>query len=74
MPGVDDRLAFASLRVLHMENDVLVDRTSSHEFSTRTLCDTTTSFSSFYVARAVSRVKVASDPELIALSFTRRSA
>jgi len=61
MSGIDDSAAFANLRVLHMESGALVDRTSSQEFSTRTLCATTTSFSPFYVARAGNRVKALFD-------------
>ncbi len=58
MPGIDDPETFATLRVLHMEDGVLVDRTRSLEFSTRTLCAATTSFSPFYVARAGNSVKI----------------
>lgn len=43
--------AFAELRVLHGENGVFVDRTSSHDFATGTICATASSLSPFIVAR-----------------------
>jgi hypothetical protein len=55
--GVNDPTEFASLRVLHSENGALVDRTSSQDFLTRTLCAVTNSFSPFYVARIGNRMK-----------------
>jgi hypothetical protein len=39
--------------VLHAENGQLVDRTSSHDFSTRTICAQTTSLSPFAVAEQI---------------------
>jgi len=48
---VDDADAFAALRVLHGENGTLVDRTSSHDFATRTICATVSSLSPFVIAR-----------------------
>ncbi len=41
---------FADLRVLHGENGVLVDRTTSSDFTTRTICATVDSLSPFVVA------------------------
>jgi len=48
---VDDAGAFAALRVLHGESGALVDRTSSHDFATRTICATVGSLSPFVIAR-----------------------
>lgn len=56
MPTSTDSATFANLRVLHVEYGALVDRTSSQDFATRTLCAATTSFSPFYVARVGNRV------------------
>jgi DNA-binding beta-propeller fold protein YncE len=50
--GIDDATTFGQLQMLHMEGGVLVNRTSSRDFASRTLCATTTSFSPFYVALA----------------------
>ena len=44
---------FASLRVLHGENGSLVDRTSSSDFATRTICGTVDSLSPFVLARQI---------------------
>lgn len=49
---VNDPVAFANLRVLHNENGLLVDRTLSHDFPTRTVCARTTTLSPFLVAQA----------------------
>lgn len=54
---------FNNLRILHRELDpgtnqyALVDRTSSHDFTTRTICATTTSFSPFYITSSTKRVR-----------------
>jgi hypothetical protein len=48
--SVNDMTEFNNLRVLHKEGDLLVDRTSSHDFPNRKICATTTSFSPFYLA------------------------
>ncbi|MCM3871930.1 MAG: DUF4214 domain-containing protein [Pyrinomonadaceae bacterium] len=52
LPAVNDPVAFGNLRVLHNENGLLVDRTLSHEFATRTICARTTTLSPFLVAQA----------------------
>src|SRR5206468_11711139 len=44
---------FNALRVMHAENDQLVDRTSSHNLSTWTICPQTTSLSPFVVAEEI---------------------
>ena len=51
--SVSDPDLFASLRVLHGENGVLVDRTSSHDFENRAVCATVGSLSPFVIARLV---------------------
>ena len=61
VPGVDDPETFATLRVLHMEDGALVDRTSSGDFPMRRLCAATTSFSPFYIARVGNHVKTMFD-------------
>ena len=50
VPSINDPTVFASLVVLHFENGTLVDRTSSRDFVSRTVCATTTSLSPFTVA------------------------
>ncbi len=50
---VTDATTFSSLRVLHGENGALVDRTSSHDFATGTICATVSSFSPFVIARSI---------------------
>jgi hypothetical protein len=63
VPSINDETEFASLRVLHRELDAttnqyeLIDRTSSNDFSTRSVCATTTSFSPFYIARFGNKIK-----------------
>jgi hypothetical protein len=52
-PASDDPAGFAALRVLHGENGVLVDRTTSHDFATRTICATVSSLSPFVIARSI---------------------
>jgi hypothetical protein len=44
---------FVLLRVLHGENGSLVDRTSSSDFATRTICATVDSLSPFVLARQI---------------------
>jgi DNA-binding beta-propeller fold protein YncE len=58
---INDPADFTNLRVLHEEYGVLIDRTSLQNFSTRTLCAITSSFSPFYVARVGNRVKMLFD-------------
>jgi len=48
---INDEPTFSSLVVLHGENGVLVDRTSSRDFPTRTICATVNSLSPFVIAR-----------------------
>ena len=54
MSSVTDQTTFANLKVLHGENGVLVDRTSSHDFSTKMVCATVPSLSPFVIARLTS--------------------
>jgi hypothetical protein len=62
---VNDPQVFATLRVLHGENGVLVDRTvlppdsPAPDFATRTLCARVTSLSPFVVARLLNQPPVA---------------
>jgi hypothetical protein len=52
LPAVSDPVVFAGLRLLHGENGLLVDRTSSSDFASRTICARTDSLSPFVVAFA----------------------
>lgn len=60
---INDFVEFSNLRVLHRELNIttnqyeLVDRTTSSDFSTRTICATTTSFSPFYIARVGNKIR-----------------
>ena len=54
--SVGDPDEFAQLRVLHGEDGVLVDRTSSHDFTTGTICAVVDSLSPFVIARSVDPV------------------
>lgn len=45
-----DSITFAALRVMHNEGGTLVNRTSSSDFPTRTLCATVSSLSPFAIA------------------------
>ncbi len=51
LPAVTDSTLFNQLRILHLEGNTLVDRTSSHSFSTRQLCGTTTTISPFVISQ-----------------------
>ncbi|MEP7337417.1 MAG: Ig-like domain repeat protein, partial [Acidobacteriota bacterium] len=51
LPSVNDAVTFESLRVLHGENGVLVGRTFSNNFASRTICARVTSLSPFVIAR-----------------------
>jgi len=53
VPSVTDPAVFANLRVLHRENGTLVDRTTSLDFATKTICATVKSLSPFVVAQLV---------------------
>jgi hypothetical protein len=48
---VNDPTTFNNLRVMHVENGVPVDVTSSRDFSTRTICANVTSLSPFVVVK-----------------------
>jgi hypothetical protein len=48
---VNDASGFQALRVLHAENGQWVDRTTSRNFDTRTICAQTSSLSPFAIAR-----------------------
>jgi hypothetical protein len=50
MSSVTDPTDFSNLTVLHLENGVLVDRTSSHDFPTKTVCATVPTLSPFVIA------------------------
>ncbi len=51
VPFITDATQFASLRVLHGEGGTLVDRTSSSDFASRTICSTQSSLSPFVIAQ-----------------------
>src|SRR5256884_1526374 len=50
LPAVPDQPTFDQLRVLHLEGNTLVDRTSSRFFPARQLCATVSSFSPFVIS------------------------
>jgi len=51
LQAVTDSNLFNQLRILHLEGNTLVDRTSSHSFSTRQLCANTTTISPFVISQ-----------------------
>ncbi len=51
LQAVTDQTTFNQLRVLHLEGNVLVDRTSSHFLATRSLCATVSSLSPFVITQ-----------------------
>jgi Calx-beta domain len=51
--GVTDPVTFAALRILHNESGVLVDRTTSSDLASKTICATVNSLSAFVVATTV---------------------
>ncbi len=53
VPSVTDPILFAALRVLHNENGTLVDRTTSSDFTNKSICATVNSLSAFVVATTV---------------------
>jgi len=53
--SVTDATAFSQLRILHGENGVLVDRTSSSSFGNQTICATVDSLSAFVLATTLNR-------------------
>jgi hypothetical protein len=50
VPAINDAQVFSNVRFLHGENGVLVDRTSSADFATRTVCAQVSSLSPFVLA------------------------
>jgi hypothetical protein len=50
VPTVFDLVTFNSLRILHVEGGVLVDRTTSRDYARREVCGVVTSFSPFLMA------------------------
>jgi hypothetical protein len=56
VPSITDAGAFAQLRILHNENGTLVDRTSSQDFATKTICANVNSLSPFVLASTNSAV------------------
>ncbi|MGI8788302.1 MAG: carboxypeptidase regulatory-like domain-containing protein [Pyrinomonadaceae bacterium] len=52
LPNAGDQNAFNNLRILHNEDGVLIDRTSSRDFAARRICATVTSLSPFIVTSA----------------------
>jgi len=50
LPAITDPSLFSRVRVLHGENGTLVDRTTSQDFTTKTVCGTVDSLSPFAVA------------------------
>src|SRR5204863_2109969 len=53
VPSVTDPAVFASLSILHNENGMLWDRTTSRDFLTKMVCATVKSLSPFVVAQLV---------------------
>ncbi len=53
VPSVTDVVTFNRLTLLHGEGGVLVDRTSSRNFATKTICAIVNSLSPFVVARSL---------------------
>lgn len=51
VPSVSDEMIFNALTFFHYEGGVLVDRTSSRDFPTRTICASVNSLSPFAVAQ-----------------------
>jgi hypothetical protein len=56
VPSVGDAATFATLRVLHRELDVMVDKTSRSDFATHTVCADVGSLSPFAVGIVVNRL------------------
>lgn len=50
LSSFNDETVFSRLRILHNENNVLVDRTTSHDFANRFVCASVNSLSPFVVA------------------------
>jgi hypothetical protein len=56
VPSVADAPTFATLRVLHRELDVMVDKTSGSDFATHTVCADVSSLSPFAIGMVVNRL------------------
>jgi hypothetical protein len=52
LPTINDGAVFSGLRILHGEGGNLFDRTTTHDFASRTLCARTTSLSPFLITQA----------------------
>jgi Concanavalin A-like lectin/glucanases superfamily len=50
LPSFTDPIQFARLKILHLENSIWTDRTTSSNFATHQLCAQTSSFSPFAIA------------------------
>jgi uncharacterized delta-60 repeat protein len=71
VPSVSDQATFDNLRVFHVVGGgVVVDATSSHDFSTRTVCATATSLSPFVIVKGA--VDQLSDLIALVRSFNLR--
>jgi hypothetical protein len=53
VPAITDPTVFFNLRILHSENGVLVDRTTTLDFTAKTVCGQVSSFSPFALARPI---------------------
>jgi hypothetical protein len=72
--SVTDPVAFANLRILHNENGILVDRTSSRYFPNKTICATVNSLSPFVLAQVVSGPQQFMQSVLVDLKRLRETA
>jgi hypothetical protein len=72
LPAITDPSLFSRVRVLHGENGTLVDRTTSQDFTTKTVCGTVDSLSPFAVAIVITpqAIKQSVLDQLIALRQT----
>jgi hypothetical protein len=61
LQAVTDQTTFNQLRVLHLEGNLLIDRTSSHFFAQRQLCATTTTLSPFVISQNASLAPTAAN-------------
>ncbi len=50
LPSFTDSIQFGRLKILHLENNVWVNKTTSSNFATRQLCGQTSTFSPFAIA------------------------
>jgi len=51
--AINDAMEFAQLRILHNEEGVLVDHTSSQDFASRTICASVNSLSPFLITTSI---------------------